>query len=109
MKRYVKSNTYDERQSNLSFDFSWSDKYSEIDIEEAVSDALSPYDYSGIDFVSMTDQYKGYNTTYPQVSQCNITFIHDGKYNPKLIERALSRNLEELGFALEGIDFHSID
>ena len=109
MKRYVKSST-EEHQSNLSFDFSWAgNTYDKSAVEQVAEDALDPYVCAGYDFVSMSVQYNGYEHMYPNVSQCNITFIHDGNYDADAIETKLENGLEKLGMCLEGLDFQYID
>ena len=108
MKRYIRSTT--EYRSNLSFDFSWpGDSYNELAVERVAEDALEPFECAGSDFLSMTEQYDGYDPMYENVSQCNITFIHDGHYNAKEIENRLEDSLVNLGMCLEGLDFQSID
>lgn len=108
MKRYIKSS--ESHQSNLSFDFSWrGDTYDEFAVLDVAEAALSPFECLGSQFLSMTEQYDGYDTMYENVSQCNITFEHDGYYNPDKIERSIAHNLETLGMCLERIDFQSID
>ncbi len=118
MKRYIKAS--EEMESNLSFDFSYKgDTYDRYAVESIAEDALEPYECVGFDFVPMTEWYTGYNTKYPNISQCNVTFIHDDYSNAgdykrasdfiKQVERKLQIGLVELGVSLEGMDIHSID
>ena len=110
MKRYIKSNSDIQYESNLSFDFSWKgNTYDELSVEQVAEDALDPYECAGYEFISMSEQYDGYEHIYPNVSQCNITFIHDGNYDADAIETKLEDGLEKLGMCLEGMDFQSID
>lgn len=109
MKRQIINASTELAHSNLSFDFSWQDDYDETAVADLAYEALEPYEVLGIDWVSMTDQYDGYNPEYPNVSQCDITFEHDGNYNARYIEDTLALGLDAMGMALEGLQFDSID
>lgn len=106
MKRYIKSSN--EVQSNLSFDFSWPDDYDEMTVLDVAEAALEPYPIEGYEFISMNEQYDGYDKAYDNVSQLNVTFTHDGAYDGEAIESKLDDGLSKLGLSLEGVDFQSL-
>lgn len=115
MKRQIINASTELERSNLSFDFSWRDDYDWSTIEDIAWEALEPYEVLGLDIISMTEQYDGYDHEYPNVSQCNVTFEHDDyDYTTAAsvedkIEFKLAECLARNGMALEGLSFESID
>ena len=64
---------------------------------------------TGSEYVSVDDQYDGYYHKYAEVSQCNITFEHAGRYDAAEIESKLAKGLAHHKMSLEALQFDSLD